>query len=240
MSIISYLLIEIFIKWCFYFVYYFFINKIWSYFFSFRLRRFGTRTWWYPACQRNFVVIFPFHFRLRRLATCTVRGGMRPARETLWSFFNFILGWDNWRRVHGGIRPAKETLRSFFIFILGWDDWRRIHGGIRPAREKWRQPRARDCQNVTWVRDFFKFRFLDCHIEGGRGYISDKNKRKLAEMPQAFLGNIFTRKNLLNIWKKFFRILERVKTFRIHHRPGEQLKLRIGIHTGVYQILLFV
>lgn len=27
-------------------------------------------------------------------------------------------------------------------------------------------------------------------------------------------------------------ILERVKTFRIHHRPGELLKLRIGIHTG--------
>lgn len=28
------------------------------------------------------------------------------------------------------------------------------------------------------------------------------------------------------------RLLEAVLSFRIHHRPGEQLKLRIGLHSG--------
>ena len=30
------------------------------------------------------------------------------------------------------------------------------------------------------------------------------------------------------------RLLERVKTFRIRHRPNDKLKLRIGLHTGTY------
>ena len=30
------------------------------------------------------------------------------------------------------------------------------------------------------------------------------------------------------------RLLERVKTFRIRHRPTDKLKLRIGLHTGTY------
>ena len=29
------------------------------------------------------------------------------------------------------------------------------------------------------------------------------------------------------------RLLERVKTFRIRHRPSDKLKLRIGLHTGM-------
>lgn len=28
------------------------------------------------------------------------------------------------------------------------------------------------------------------------------------------------------------RLLERVKTFRIRHRPNDKMKLRIGLHTG--------
>jgi len=28
------------------------------------------------------------------------------------------------------------------------------------------------------------------------------------------------------------RLMEAVKTFRIRHRPGEQLELRVGVHTG--------
>lgn len=34
-------------------------------------------------------------------------------------------------------------------------------------------------------------------------------------------------------------LLERVKTFQIRHMPEEQLKLRIGIHTGESWISLF-
>ena len=30
------------------------------------------------------------------------------------------------------------------------------------------------------------------------------------------------------------RLLERVKTFRIRHRPNDKLKLRIGLHTGMF------
>ncbi len=30
------------------------------------------------------------------------------------------------------------------------------------------------------------------------------------------------------------RLLEAVKTFKIRHRPNEQLELRIGIHTGIH------
>lgn len=32
-------------------------------------------------------------------------------------------------------------------------------------------------------------------------------------------------------------LLEAVKTFRIRHRPDQQLKLRIGIHSGEHKLL---
>ena len=32
------------------------------------------------------------------------------------------------------------------------------------------------------------------------------------------------------------RLLERVKTFRIRHRPNDKLKLRIGLHTGMFSL----
>ena len=31
------------------------------------------------------------------------------------------------------------------------------------------------------------------------------------------------------------RLLERVKTFRIRHRPNDKMKLRIGLHTGKWK-----
>ncbi len=34
-------------------------------------------------------------------------------------------------------------------------------------------------------------------------------------------------------------LLDRIKGFEIRHRPGERLKLRIGIHTGMMSKLTF-
>lgn len=34
-------------------------------------------------------------------------------------------------------------------------------------------------------------------------------------------------------------LLDRIKGFEIRHRPGERLKLRIGIHTGMMSTLTF-
>lgn len=43
-------------------------------------------------------------------------------------------------------------------------------------------------------------------------------------------------KNGLNhareIARMSLRLLEKVKTFRIRHRPNDKMKLRIGLHTG--------
>jgi hypothetical protein len=47
----------------------------------------------------------------------------------------------------------------FFIFLVDWhfivsiggDNWGCLHGGFWSAREKWRQPCARDCQDVARV-----------------------------------------------------------------------------------------
>lgn len=38
-------------------------------------------------------------------------------------------------------------------------------------------------------------------------------------------------------------LLEQVKTFKIRHRPNDQLRLRIGIHTGIVtqiSIIIFI